>query len=292
MDFSDDLSDNLFEDELDIASQMELDLASMHSTLERLDDQDPKVRTEAVQSLWNHVDAEVMAKLYGLAQNDPDQTVRCKALSGLGRYIYETVILDFEWDDPYCDDWYTEDDFRRLYALLTNVYTDENKSLDERRFAVEALSFLYDEPIPTFIAELYARPEKKAKISALFAMGRNGTSRWLEILEREIWSRDKEIRIEAIDAVAEMNADVLGKDLWRMTYDHDKDVQMAAIWALGQTGWEEAFDRLDELTLNADPGISQLADAALEEWMMFSQLNDSLDLPEAEDLDDEAGWVL
>ncbi|MBN1579196.1 MAG: HEAT repeat domain-containing protein [Anaerolineae bacterium] len=288
-----DLFDDTFENELDPDIEMEMTEASMHTWLARLDDTDPETRVTAIQNLWNHVDAEVMERLYDLAQNDPDQTVRGKALSGLGRYIYEAVILDFEWDDPYLDDWYTEQDYQRIYTLLTGVYTDESKSLEERRYAVEGLSFLYDDPIPGFIEELYVRPEKEAKISALFAMGRNGSKRWLDILGREIWSRDKEIRIEAIDAVAEMNADSFGKDLWRMTYDHDQDVVMAAIWALGQTGWEEAFERLDELTLHPDPDISQLADVALEEWMMFSQLSDDAGLlAEDEDLNDETEWSL
>jgi HEAT repeat protein len=288
-----DLFNDPFEEDLDPVEEIEMTEASMHALLEQLDDTDPNARAEAIQNLWNHIDVEVMERLYDLAQNDPDQTVRGKALSGLGRYVYEAAILDFEWDDPYRDDWFTEQDYQRIYDLLTGIYTDESKSLEERRYAVEGLSFLYDDPIPEFIEELYARPEKEAKMSAIFSMGRNGSKRWLDILGREIWSRDKDIRIEAIDAVAEMNADGFGKDLWRMTYDHDKDVMMAAIWALGQTGWEEAFERLDELTLHSDPEIGQLADAALEEWMMFSQLGEGGGpLIEDEDLNDETEWSL
>ncbi len=260
--------------------------------LARLDDERPQVRADAVSSLWDYVEPEAMERLLDLAQHDPAPAVRCKAISGLGRYMWEAAIIDFDWDDPYRDDWYTAKDYERLYNFLYNVYANEQNTLDERRYAVEALSFLYDEPVPTLIRELYARPEKEAKISALFSMGRHGTTRWLDILEREIWSRDKEIRIEALEAAAEMHADALGKDLWRMTYDHDKKVMMAATWALGQTGWEEGFDRLDELTMHHDPKISELADAALEEWLLFNQINSEEEL-ELDELDDnESDWML
>ncbi len=69
-----------------------------------------------------------------------------------------------------------------------------------------------------------------------------------------------------------MSADSMGKDLLRLTYADDQDVMLSAVWALGQTGWEEAFDRLDELALDPDPEIRELADEALDEWLFFNGL--------------------
>ena len=48
---------------------------------------------------------------------------------------------------------------------------------------------------------------------------------------------------------------------------------LAALWALGQTGWDSAFDRLDELTLHEDPEIADAADEAMEEWLFYNELN-------------------
>jgi len=59
--------------------------------------------------------------------------------------------------------------------------------------------------------------------------------------------------------------------LWRLTYSEDREIQLEAIWALGQGGWEGAFDRLDELSLDSiDAEIQETAEAALEEWYIYS----------------------
>ena len=59
-----------------------------------------------------------------------------------------------------------------------------------------------------------------------------------------------------------------------MTYADDREIQVAAIWALGQSGWDGAFDRLDELALgNTDADIRDKADAAIEEWELARLLS-------------------
>jgi HEAT repeat protein len=234
-----------------------------------------------------------MERLIDLAQHDPEPGVRCKAISGLGRYVYEGDITDFEWQDPYIDDWLSKADFERVCDLLKRIYHDAQHPLDERRYAVEALSFLAGDEIERMIGELYACPDKPARVSALFAMGRNGSERWLDILGQEIDNPDKDVQIEAIDAAGEMNAEPLGKDLWRLTYAEDKDVMLSAIWALGQTGWEGAFERLDELTFDRDPEIREVADAAMEEWMLFNHLDAEFDEEEGESWEEgESDWTL
>ena len=45
---------------------------------------------------------------------------------------------------------------------------------------------------------------------------------------------------------------------------------MNAIWALGKTGWSDAFERLDELTMSGDQELQELAEDALDEWYMAS----------------------
>lgn len=264
--------------------------------MERLDEPDPQVRVEAIKELWEHVDPQVMERLFELAENDQDERVRCRAISGLGRYVWECEVSDPNLTDLDEDDEFTPADLDRLRKFLFGIYRDESRSLNERRFAIEALSFLHEPAVDQAIMALYERPEKEARLSALFSMGRNGSEQWESILAREIWSEDKEIRIEAINAIGEMRADSFGKDLWRLTYDPDRDVMMAAIFSLGQTGWEDAFDRLDELTLDPDPEIRQVADAALEEWMIFSQIDGELededwDEEEADELDEESDWM-
>lgn len=283
----DDMDETFYDDEFDSP-------VSFGWLMERLDDPNPGVRAQTINELWDHVEPEAMARLFDLAQNDPDEQVRCKAISGLGRYVWECMSIDFDVPDPYNDGELSREDQEHLHSFLLGIYQDPNRSFDEQRYAVEALSFLSENTVTDLIRALYQRPEKKAKISALFAMGRNGAICWEEILAREIGNEDKEIRIEAIDAIGEMRADSLGKDLLRLTYDPDRDVMMAAVFALGQTGWESAFDRLDELTLHPDPEIRQVADAALEEWTIFSQVGADWEDGDEEDDDgseDDLSWM-
>jgi hypothetical protein len=80
------------------------------------------------------------------------------------------------------------------------------------------------------------------------------------------------VRLEAIRAAGESGMEELGQELLSLTYAEDQDVALAAIWALGQTGWDGAFERLDELTLDPDSQFRECADEAMEEWLFFNGL--------------------
>jgi hypothetical protein len=163
------------------------------------------------------------------------------------------------------------------------VYHDRERSLDENRCAVEALSFGGGDDILQAIEELYALPHKEAKLSALRAMGRSGAARWLDIVGRELYSADPDVQLEAINAAGEMSADSLGKDLLRLTYADDQDVVLSALWSLGQTGWDGAFDRLDEMTLHPELKVREIADEAMDEWLFFNGLTSEYDEEEEEE---------
>lgn len=260
--------------------------------LENLNDPKPRARILAVREIADYTDEIVITRLLKLAEHDPDLEVRCATISAMGNYIYlggiDLCDPQSELDPVFFEDCLSEPDFERVYDLLLAISRDEERTLDERRYAVESLSFTHGEPIERLIVDLYNRPEKEAKISALYAMGCNGAARWEEILLDAFSSPERDMQIEAIIAAGEMGADDLGKDIWRMTYAEDKDLVLAAIWALGQTGWEGAFDRLDELTLADDPEIRQCADEAMDEWLFFNGMVEEHGLDESDRfLDDE-----
>jgi hypothetical protein len=210
----------------------------------------------------------------------------------MGNYIYLGQIdlcdPDSDLDPVIFEDCLSQTDFERVYGLLFAITQDEKRTLDERRYAVESLSFAHGETIERLIVDLYNRPEKEAKISALYAMGCNGAVRWEDTLFEAFYSPDRDMQIEAVNAAGEMGADGLGKEIWRLTYAEDKDLVLAAVWALGQTGWEGAFDRLDELTLSDDPQLCQCADEAMDEWLFFNGMAEEHGLDEPDRfLDDE-----
>jgi len=241
-----------------------------------LDDDEAEVRKLALTGLWDYPEPEMIEVLFDKAKNDPNEEVRCRAITTLGRYIYEGEMADYDFDwgslkEIMREDELPQEDFLRVKEFLLGFYRDPEKTLNERRFAVEALGFLADPEVFEIIEETYAHPDKKMKMSAIFAMGRSGNVRWADTILDELHSPVKELQIEAIRAAGEAGLEGAGKDLRRLTYSNDRDVKLESIWALGQTGWEEAFERLDELTyLGEDAEIREAAELALEDWFLYS----------------------
>jgi len=246
-------------------------------TLEDLAHPDPHHRALAIQAAAANADVALLERTMELADRDPDHPVRCTAISALGDWVAAKA-------SPACDPetkkgslcpgcCLSAPDQVCVYDLLLAIYRDEERSLDERRTAVEAMSGFTTEPVEALIVELYARPEKKAKLSALAAMGTNASSRWLPILRQEIGSPELDLQLVAIYSAGESGLDSLGRDLRRLTYAEDRRVMLAALWSLGQTGWAPAYDRLDELTLHPDPEIREAADEAMEEWSFYNGLS-------------------
>jgi HEAT repeat protein len=259
-----------------------------------LDDPDPEVRKLAIQGLWDYPEPEFIPLLFKAAESDHDVQVRCRAIITLGRYIYEGEMADYDFDFGSMDeiirlDELPKENFLEVKDFLFGVYQDGSRSLDERRFAVEALSFLADKEAYAIIEEAYNHADPKMKISAIFGMGRSGHERWTDIILKELHSPNPELQREAIRAAGEAGLTEAGKTLWRLTYAEDRETQLEAIWSLGQSGWEGAFERLDELSLEStDPEIRETAEAALEEWYIFSgAMADEMFDENGLDLDDD-----
>ena len=62
--------------------------------LKLADDESPKVRAAALVALWDIATPDHIEMLISKAESDPDTTVRGKAASVLGIYIYEGEIED------------------------------------------------------------------------------------------------------------------------------------------------------------------------------------------------------
>lgn len=266
------------------------------STLQRyLDDPEAEVRTLAIKGLWHYPEPEFIPPLVAAAEQDPDEGVRCQAIRTLGRYIYEGAMADYEFDFGAMEelvrvDELPQEDFLQVKEFLLGIYRDEDKSIDERRYAVEAISFLFDEEVSAIIEEAYAHADPNMKLSAIFGMGRNGSNQWADMLRKEMYNPDPKIQWEAVRAVGEAQMDALGKDLWRLTYSEDPDIQEIAIWALGQSGWEGAFERLEELSMDGnDPEIQEIAEEALEEWLFYSEIWDNDEFLDDDEFDEDWG---
>ena len=256
---------------------------------EYIEDEDAEVRSLALDGLWDYPMPELIAPLFEIARNDPSQEVRSKAIVTLGRYIYEGDMADydFNWggmEELMREDELPEEDFLRVKDFLLELVRDESQPLDSRRFAIEALSFLNKPEVQDLIMAAYAHPDVKMKVSAIFAMGRQGNQRWADTLLKELDSEVKELQYEAVRAAGEAYLDKAVPRLKELALADDRDLQLEAIWGLGKIGGEGVPEFLHDLADDEDKEIREIAEAALEELSLWSE---DLDWNEFDWLDED-----
>ncbi len=116
--------------------------------LELLADADDEVRAEAAAAVWEHSDAEELVdRARELSMSDSSPRVRAKAMTALGRVLYEGSVSGADGPSYQPDPLLGEPSaeiFARVRDHLLAAAQDEKRTLDERRFALEGLGFLGD----------------------------------------------------------------------------------------------------------------------------------------------------
>jgi len=242
-----------------------------------LEDKEAEVRSLALEGLWDYPVPELIAPLFEIARNDPNQEVRSKAIVTLGRYIYEGTMADYDFDwgameELMREDELPEEDFLSIKDFLLELVQDEGQPLDSRRFAIEALSFLNEPEVQDLIEAAYAHPDVTMKVSAVFAMGRQGDPRWADIILKELDSEVKELQYEAVRAAGEACLDKAAPRLEELALVDDKNLQLEAIWALGKIGGEGVSEFLYDLADDKDEDVREVVEAALEELNLRSEI--------------------
>ncbi len=244
-----------------------------------LEEPDPQVRAEAATCLWNFPDAKWIETLMSKARLDPNLDVRTRAISALGRYVLEGSESYFEgiWQTDAADDLeFDESDFRRVTEFLFNLAHDDNQSVEERRYAIEALAFLDDPEAESLIEWAYSQNDPRYKVSALFAMGRNGNLRWGDIILAELHSANRDVQFEAVRAAGELGLHEATEDLIRLARGRGitKSLRLRAIYSLGEAGDERAYPVLEELMRARDRDVREAAKEAAEEWLMITAVEE------------------
>ena len=217
---------------------------------------DPEVRRCAVEAMWYYPEEEHLDRILQILWFDTDEEVRGRAAMVLGRYMYEGFVME-ELDSLLA---------QRIKRALIEAATDEHEGITVRRFALEALSFCTNDwQVWNLIEQGYFSPDLRMQLSALFAMGRNGSERWHGYLLRALDDADKEVRIEAISACGEAQIIAAVPALQKLSFDMDRDLRLEAIWALGKIGDERALHTLQRCTRDADPDVCEVAQDAIEE---------------------------
>jgi HEAT repeat protein len=219
-----------------------------------LRDSDPQVRAASVEGLWENEELAMMTDLLHLVQNDPSAQVRAAAAMSLGRFMLlgELGKLPSDRCQPASE---------TLYDLVSEGTED----LEVRRRALESVAYVEDETVVKLLQQVYNHSEEKMRISAVFGMGRSADARWIDTVMGELFSTGPEMRYEASRACGELEAREAVPKLSELIDDPDREVQEAALWALGQIGGDEARQLLQTCCQEGDEVTRSAAEAALEE---------------------------
>lgn len=244
-----------------------------------LDDTDAEVRAEAIACLWNDPDPKWIAVLMKKATEDVHADVRAHAISALGRYVFEGEAASYEdWDGHEIA--ITPEDYVRVSEFLFRIAQDPEEALEARRYAIEALAFRTDDPeVLDLIEWAYQHRDRRLKVSALFAMARNGDPKWTDYILTELRSEDPEIQYEAVRAAGELGLHEATDLLIEIAKSKGvrKPLRLLAIYALGETGDERAYPVLDRFTHSRDRDVREVAREAIEEWFAVSAIEQMAD---------------
>lgn len=221
-----------------------------------LDDPDATVRATAVDGLWEDESNQILQRLLQLT-HDPASEVRIAAMINLGRFAYRAELGDLGYEDA-----------QMLQTAMLRVCSDPMQPLEVQRRAVEGLGyFANSSEAQAEVERAYANSDQRMRESALVAMGRSMRGEWFSSIEQELHSSSPSMRYAAAQAVGEFGEEgqpLLG-GLLPLIDDDDSEVAMAAIWALGQIGGNDARRVLQRLARSKDVSRRQAAYDALGE---------------------------
>lgn len=232
-----------------------------------LTDESSLVRSAAIELLWSDESIATMRQLLDLARSDRSHEVRAQAFSGLGRF----VLLGEYGDIP-------ADDAREAQELALNAVKDTHAPIEVRCRALEALANSSHPEAAALIRDAYENGNHLLKVSAIYAMGRTCDKIWRETVLEELVSSDNQIVYESVQACGALQLQESVRLIEDLISGDDREIQLMAIWALGEIGGKRAFEILCDLEETVEDrdllaAVEDASDAA-----SFSLNMSSLDL--------------
>jgi len=197
-----------------------------------------------------------------MAQNDPAVPVRAAAASALGRFVLLGEL-----------DRLPAQRQRAIEEVLLTLIRSHGEDIEVQRRAVEALACSSREEVLTIIESAYQHQDRRMRVAAVFAMGRNLDTQWEPLVLDELHSHDPELRFEAARACGELELVAAVPRLAELLDDPDREVQEASIWALGQIGSQKARQILEacyEIIVRDDEAFREALEEALSEAALVS----------------------
>jgi HEAT repeat protein len=230
-----------------------------------LDDESARVRTLAVEGLWEVEDVSLVRPIVRLLQSDPAIPVREAAAIALSRFALQAELGRLQ---PRSSD--------SIWNALSQAFYNVDEDLSVRRRAVESMAY-FDRPETTqAIAQAYADEESKMRVSAVFAMGRSVDQEWANTVMTELETEDPEMRYEATRACGALQLIEATAPLSVLVADDDPEVRLTAVWSLGQIGTPEARRVLEICIEQGDEALRDAAEDALDE---IDFMDGALDFP-------------
>ena len=218
-----------------------------------LKDDGEKVRTKAVSGLWECEERPLMTALLRLLQYDPSMEVRTAAAQAMGKYAEMAE-----------DGRLLASDRQRIQTALLPLVEDDDRPVELRRRALEALGVFSDAEITQLIRWAYKHPDPRMQQSALYAMGRNASPEWTPAIQHALEREEPAMRYEAAQACGELGAEEMVPHLLPLLKDEDLQVRLSSINALGAIGGSMAKKVLTMCLRSEEEAVSQTASEALK----------------------------
>ncbi|MBI1295901.1 hypothetical protein GC175_13185 [bacterium] len=227
-----------------------------------LEDESERVRAVAITGLWEDNNEDLIGPLIQTLHNDPSETLRGLAAGALGPFILGGELEEIDAAQA----------MRAEEALLAVLHAEEEPISIQCR-ALESLSFSSEAGVRQLIEDAYYSPYDEMQVSALVAMGRSADTRWRAAAQQELDNSSPEIRAAAARTCGELEARDALDEILVLLEDEDKPVRLAAIFALGHLGGDEATEALNAMLESTDPDEVTAAEDALEEIVFFGDPN-------------------
>jgi HEAT repeat protein len=220
-----------------------------------LRDEEALVRSAAIQGLYEYEKPDLISVLADVLLTDPDESVRREAAIALGRYALAAELDQLRPSDK-----------EAIRAALMESAEDLEEDEKVRARAIEALGALSGEETDNLIESIYQEDSLWLKVGAVDAMGRTCNPDWLPLILRESENRAPEMRHAAAFAAGEIGDEEAVPQLKRMAVeDPDREVQLAAIHAMGAIGGPRARVALKSVLYEGDDELQGAIEEAMEE---------------------------
>ncbi len=223
-----------------------------------LTDPNSQIRQLAIQGLWEEISEDLVGPFVQLLLNDLDPAVRAEAAKALGAFVLAGELDELD----------ASVGLRAEEALLS-VLRNEEELLAVQSKALESLAFSGETGVRQLIEDAYYSPYEEMNVSALTAMGRSADIRWRGLVQAELRNPSPAMRAAAARACGELEAQAALDDLLNLLTDPDQEVRLAAIFALGRLGGDEAQEALEVMAAGEDELEAQAAAEALEEMDFY-----------------------